>query len=247
MTVTSGYFSCFRPESYLPRFAYFPLFFKEVPETLTLNDVKIEADDTGKFSIIRLIDKEDKRIVPFINLSKYDSETKSWFIYHSEESTNYTLPYRLAGTTVTNMYPSTIGTLDDFVISSTSVDIDKIKITGIAGGESYDFYKYAPIILIAENVPFNDLTDYTNITAAKGSLLLTSPTYEFYYDFEDRIFTNLNLAGFDAKNVKLIFSRIGNNSVTLKCSMASNVGSKPKQTPVVNDYVLKLKGQYLRG
>lgn len=241
-----GLLTSFKPESYLPRFTYFPLFFKPTQEIKTLEELQVEVNDDGVPSIIRLVDKDGARLTPFIDLNKYDPETKDWFIFNQTDR----LPYRFSGATVTNMYPSEIGPQTGFEIDELSFDTNtkEVKISGHSDTElSLVFYKYAPIVLVAENMPFTDLTDYTNITAATESLSTLTSSSDFYYDFEERIHTNKNLASFDPKNVKVIFTRIGTNSAIVKCLMATNSGSRPKQTPIVYDYILKLKGQYLRG
>lgn len=242
----TGLLTTFKPESYLPKFAYFPLYFKPIQETYTLDQLQLELDNAGRASVIRLVDIDGNRLLPFIDISKYDSETKDWFIYYNVER----LPYRVTQGSAFNLYPSDLGTVQDFsvtetVFNTTTKEI-QLSCSGV-GHPSLTFIKYAPIILTVENELYNDLTDYSTITAAPDRLAPLSSTKEFYYDFEERLYTNQNLAGINPANIKIIFSRVGDNNVTLKCSVSSNSGNKPKQTPVVNDYILKLKGQYLRG
>lgn len=245
----SATFAHYKPESYLPRFAYFPLFFKPNQEVKTLEDFQLEVDQNGLSSIIRLVDKDGKRVTPFINLKNYDSQTRDWFIFNEDDR----LPYRFDGSTsgtIDNMYPSNIGPQSGVIIEETKYDTltNEVTISGYSdqSPNGFVFYKYAPVVLVRENAPFTDLTDYTNVTSAPGKLSLNSSKLEFYYDFEERLYTNQNLAGIDPSHIKIVYSVIGSNSAVLKCVMGANTGSRPKSTPIVYDYVFKLKGQYLR-
>lgn len=250
MSIT-GQFKHYKPESYLPRFAYFPLFFNPTLEgTLTtLDDVELEMDKNGIKSIIRLVDSNGDRISPFIDLTKYDAETKKWYMYHEDDN----LPYRYTGNSgIYNMYPSDLGPQTHFVEDDVSfaTSTNRVLLKGHSdentGNEALTFYRYAPIFLIAESNVFTDLTDYTNITTNIGSLSQNPSSLEFFYDFEERLHTNQNLERFSPKSVKLLFSTISTNSVSLKCVLSSNSGKVVKETPVVDDYIFKLKGQYLR-
>ena len=251
MAVTDATFTHYRPDSYLPNFVYFPLFFKpsfsDTP--VTLNDVKLETDSRGIRSIIRLVDKDDNRITPFIDLSKYDIETKDWYLYY-DEIEKARLPFRQANDTLTNMYPSALGVQTNWVVNKTTFNssTNEITVQGTSaetpGGIT--FTKYAPIVLVGNNKIFTDLTDYTNITAHSDKLSFNSSDFEFYYDFEERIFTNTNLDVFQPQDLKIVYSFIDTKEVSLKCLMSANSGKTPKETPIVDDYVFKLRGQYLR-
>lgn len=245
MPITSGFQSTFRPESYLPNFVYFPLFFSPVQEIITLENVSLEFDSQGIQSIIRLVNKDGERITPFIDLTKYDAETKDWYIYYSEDR----LPYRYDGRNIYNVYPSTIGNQTNFSgeIQYFDRSTNEVVLSGYSDqNSSLIFYKYSPIVLVVENQLYQDLTDYTNITVAADRLSRLSSVSEFYYDFEERLFTNQNLAGVALNDVKIIFNRISNNSLTVKCLVSANSGSRPLRSPTIDDYIIKLKGQYLR-
>jgi hypothetical protein len=75
----------------------------------------------------------------------------------------------------------------------------------------------------------------------------SSSTFQFYYDFEERIYTNLDLTQYLKGDLKIIFNTVGNNEVKVKCMLGANSGKRSTKTPVINDYILKLKGQYMRG
>jgi hypothetical protein len=246
MPITSGIYSTFRPESYLPNFVYFPLFFSPIQEIITLETASFEFDSNGIQSIIRLTDNDGNKITPFIDLSKYDSETKNWFIYYTGDR----LPYRYDGINIYNMYPSTIGNQTNFRETVEYFDRSTNEIILSGYSDQIDplvFYRYSPVFLVVENQLYKDLTDYTNITVASDRLSRSTSVSEFYYDFEGRLFTNQNLSNVANTDIKIIFNRISNNSLIVKSLIAANSGSRPLKTPTIDDYIIKLKGQYLRG
>lgn len=247
-----GIYTNFPPESYLPDFALIPSFYKPTQVTYTLSDFQLETDTQGRQSIIRLVDSNDNRITPYIDFSKYDPVTKDWIWYNEIEH----LPYRMLNrnsksVTMQNFYPTSGGTIVSLRVSGYLYsDVSGIWIIGGTGyndphGLYRVYFKYSPILLVGDNVPFTDLTDYSTMSTI-NNLDMTTTSPQFYYDFEERLYTNQNLAWYTPSNVKIKFYSVGFDSLSFKCVMKANSGSKPKSTPVVDDYIVKLKGQFLR-
>lgn len=244
----------FTPESYLPGFVYIPLFFKPTQKSYTLNDFQLELDSNGVSSIIRLVDSDGLRVTPFIDINKYDSETKDWFWYDGVDN----LPFRFTQKTSANigsfknMYPSVnTGLKTNMSIGLPQYsDVSGVWISGYGSTTNATlnniFIKYMPIILIADNIPFTDISDYSNISVNDNlDKMTTNP--QFYYDFEERIYTNKDLAGYNPGDIKIIIYSVGVNEVAVKCVFGSNSDERSRYTPIIDDYILKLKGQYLRG
>ena len=242
----------FTPESYLPEFAYIPLFQKPKHESYTISDFQTELDKNGIPSIIRLIDSEGNRITPFIDLSKFDADTKSFYWYDAVDN----LPFRLYDRrydlgTFLSVYPS-IRTGDHPDVMITNEQYDDVSGVWVSGsiyyltGVNNVFYRYSPIIVVSNNIPYSDLTDYANMTV-KDNLDRNTTNLQFYYDFEERIYTNQNLVGVNPASFIIKLYSVGINEVNVKCVMSSNSDNRPRTTPVIDDYILKLKGQYLRG
>lgn len=242
MAIATNYF----PESYFPGFSYFPAFLKPQQISYYLDEVTIELDSTGKYSIIHLIDKDGNKISPYFDLDKYDSEVKDWYWYDIIDN----LPYRESNNLMVNLYPTSIGN----AIYDHKGPLKYNNVSGVVEGtfllshyHSYTFIKYMPLTIVGNNVLFTDTSDYLNFTDT-NNLDQVTPTPHFYYDFKDRIFTNVNLASYDTKSFKIIMYSVGAKGLTpvaLKCVMGSSFAGQSKTTPVVKDYILKLKGQYL--
>ena len=240
MAIATDYF----PESYFPGLAYLPAFFKPQQVSYSLSEVSLELDATGKTSIIHLIDPNGDKICPFFDFSKYDGEMKDWYWYDTVD----VLPYRNSRGNLAPIYPASLGTLSQPSFgpkqySQTSGVWSNVSAQGIPG--TTVFTKYFPIIIIGNNVLYTDLTDYSNLTQTNSiDQFTTSP--QFYYDFQERIYTNMDLASYNPTSFSMILYSIGSkgtNPVAAKCSMSS--AGQNKSTPVIKDYVLKLKGQYL--
>lgn len=245
--------SRFTPESYLPGFVYIPLFFKPVQTSYSLLDFQLELDSTGLRSVIRLVDSAGIRVTPFIDISKFDSETKDWYWYDSIDNLPFRFTNKSSAVTGTfkNMYPSVNTGLKTGMSIGTSQysDVSGVWVSGYGSTTNSSlnniFLKYTPILIVADNVPFTDLSDYSNISVT-DNLDRTTNTPEFYYDFEERLYTNKDLGGYNPNDVKIVMYSVGINEVVVKCMFGSSSNERAKITPVIDDYVVKLKGQYLR-
>ena len=234
----------FIPESYLPNVPYIPVHFSSQIQTYNASDFELELDSEGQTSILRLF-MDDEVIVPYINLEKYDAETKDFFWYNPEDN----FPYRFLkrNNTLENIYPTEYSGLAYQGI--TIFNSDRLR---LEGNFTYDedktatFYKYSPLILTVNNRAYNDLSDYSNFRASDRLNKLNDTIPEFYYDFESRIYTNQNLAGIDPSQIKIHIFKVTDNKVKVKCRMSANSGVDTFYTPRVNHYIVKLKGQSLR-
>lgn len=240
----------FTPESYLPNSVYVPHYFK--PELVTIGGDKLalEMGSDGVVSTIHLMDNLGTELHPFIDLSMYDIDSKSW-LWSDDDG----LFYRYRSNALENLYPSNYSgvtgngdTLNfDTATNRLYADFEALKPSVSRERAYYSFYKYAPFILTVNKEPFTDVSDYAYMRISDRLNRLDSTIKEFYYDFRGRLFTNQNLGVFDPKTIQLSYYKSSSNQVTVKCRMANNTGATSTFTPVVYDYVLKLKGQNLRG
>jgi hypothetical protein len=234
----------FTPESYLPTAPYIPAHFLPQQKVISAESLRLELDELGQSSIINLM-MDDTMLIPYVDLSKYDSETKDWFWY--EASTN--LPYRFnrSTNTLSNLYPSNYSGLTLYSNIVFDVDNTRLSATFKDANDNYvDFYKYSPLLLVVENAAYNDLSDYSLFLVSDRLNKKDTTLREYYYDFNSRIFTNFNLAGVSPSQIKLYYYTICDNKVQVKCRMSANAGSETFYTPRVNNYIVKLKGQSLR-
>lgn len=244
------------PNSVLLNHIYFPFHTEPVYKTYDcLKDfTQLEIGTNGILSVIPLTTKvngEDEQVIPFIDMSKYDIETKQWFWYDSNR-----FPLRINrygdGKALTSIYnfgkyygywieydPNTIlnGGESGFYSNVTSEDFSSDRV-----------YLGSPIILTIDDYVINDKTVYGNTDVNPNLTKLNIETNkEFYFDPDtNKIYTNQNLAGVDPANIKLYFSTIP-NELSVKCRLKSNVGDDSYTTPTVDYYVVKLNGQYMRG
>ena len=234
----------FTPESYLPSSPYIPSHFIPQIKSLDAKNFEYEIDELGQRSIIKL-EMDNNILVPFVDLNRYDSETKDWFWYDTVD--NFPYRYLKATNKLVNMYPSKYSDLTPTGIFFFDKDIKIIyRLAVTPNGETVTFYKYSPLILTVNNEAYNDLTDYSNFKPSDRLNKVNNTIHEFYYDFAARIYTNMNLAGIEPSNVKIHFFRVSDNKVQVKCRMSANLGAETYYTPRVNNFILKLKGQSLR-
>jgi hypothetical protein len=234
----------FIPESYLPNVPYIPIHFMPQQQVLNATNFEYEIDTIGQTSIIRLVNSNEI-ILPFIDLAKYDPETKDFFWYDPDDN----FPYRFhkSNKSLETIYPSpysglVLNDLIEFNKDTKRIEADFIDYDGSLP----TFYKYSPLIVTVNNRAFNDLSDYSTFQSTNRLNRIDSLTPEFYYDFESRIYTNQNLAGLDPEQVKIYFYRISDNNVIVKCRLSANTGKEAFYTPRVNSFIVKIKGQSLR-
>lgn len=234
----------FIPESYLPNAPYIPFHFVAQPISLDATNFEYELDEIGQSSIIRL-EMDDATLIPFVDLSKYDSETKDWFWYDIDDK----FPYRYLKSTnrLENVYPSPYSDLIPTGVFQFDKDNSQVRRDAVSSnGTIVTFFKYSPLILTVNNEAYTDLSDYSTFKPSNRLNKANSTIPEFYYDFNSRIYTNRNLAGVDPTQVKIHFFKISDNSLQVKCRMSSNLGTETYYSPKVNHYIVKLKGQSLR-
>jgi len=242
----------FYPESYLPNAAYIPAYFQPVRHTLDGTQVQFEIDSTGQTSIINLKTNDGTNITPFIDLSRYDAESKDW-LWYDDDGLYYRLTTTILGSDeLNNLYPTNYSNIfrenDTLIFDKNSIELSSsFSATKDGSTGSYSFFKYSPIIVTINNWPLTDISDYSNITSSDRVNRVDPGKPEFYYDFNGRIYTNQNMAGVDPKNIRIYYFTAGENSIILSCRMATNAGSASYYTPKVDNYIVKLKGQYLRG
>lgn len=245
----------FYPESYLPNAAYIPAYFQPVRYPLDGTKLQFELDRTGQTSIIKLENNDGHKITPFIDLSKYDAESKDW-LWYDDDGLYYRLTRPDGVDQLNNLYPTRYSNItrvnDSLIFDRESFELSSsFSASYNESGEevdgTYSFYKYSPIIVTINNWPLMDISDYSNITASDRLNRVNPGRPEFYYDFDGRLYTNQNLAAGDPKNIKVYYFSAGQNSITLSCRLSTNAGSAGYYTPKVDNYIVKLKGQYLKG
>jgi len=222
---------------------------------LNLKNFGLEADVNGVLSTINL-NTENKKYLPFIDISRYDFSRKDWFYYNSDG-----FPYRLTYNAqnfwdVEPVYgePATRGYTDSLVVTNLydrDITIQLgiyITATDYDGSGDLQFYKGIPISVVIQDIPLIDITNYSNPNIKPMLNNIGSDiNKEFYYDFDqNRIFTNQNLAGVDPVDVNTRFYTT-TNEVNIKCRMATNEIDVSDVTPIVDYYIAKLSGQDLRG
>lgn len=246
----------FTPETYLPSAPYIPAHFLPQQKVIDLEIKKgktqkprlqkprLELDELGQSSIINLM-IDNELLIPYVDISKFDSETKDWFWFDASGN----LPYRFnkSSNTLGNIYPSNYSGLT--LASNIDFDVNNFRLSATfkdVEGSCVDFYKYTPLLLVVENRAYTDLSDYSLFLSSDrlNKIDITSP--EYYYDFNSRIYTNQNLAGKNPSQIKLYYYTLCNNKVQVRCRMSANAGSETFYTPRVNNYIVKLKGQSLR-
>jgi hypothetical protein len=222
-----------------------------------LDNCTIETGFNGLLSTINIEDQGNS-IIPFIDISKYDYETKDWFWYDSEgfplrieKVQDYwiLIPQysfgRYYGNQLTfnpnNLMYDQYGKNLGFYSLVTHIDNTPTE-------SDIKVYSGRPIILEIFGKVIKDMTDYNNLDS---EIVLTEynteSNKEFYYNFQlNKLYTNQNLNEFDFSQIKVhFFSTI--NSVKIKCVLSGNSGMNNYSTPTVDYYIAKLHGQYLKG
>jgi len=233
----------FIPESYLPTAPYIPAHCIPYRTSVDAANLEYELDELGQSSILRLM-LLDKFIIPFIDLSNYDTETKSWLWF--ETASNFPYRYNKKDNTLTCLYLNTIIRISS--ISPIYFDRDSTQLKRdviISDNETLTFNIYSPLILTINNEYINDISDYSTFKNNPKLDKVSSTVPEFYYDFNSRIYTNKNLAGSDPSQIKIYYFKVSDNDLKVKCRMSTNLGTVAYYTPKVDHYIIKLKGQSL--
>lgn len=243
---SSEAFDKYIPESYLPAAANVVSFFKPERVTVDATVLQLELDEDGLSSILRLVDQEGKPIIPYIDLSRYDGDSRDWLWY---DSTGFTYRYKddeLKGLYPTN-YSGVTAVTKTLQFSPSGVELFS-NFRAYLCGESVrrTFYKHAPLIVTIDNEPLHDVSDYVGFLISDRLNKIDRTSMEFYYDFSDRIYTNQNLAGLNPKSIKVHYLKSNDSTLSVKCRLSSNTGGASHYTPMVDSYVVKLRGQNLR-
>lgn len=250
----------FIPESFLLNNIYTPIYISPKKEIYNCNDnCTIETGINGVQSTIN-IENAGVQVIPFLDMSKYDAETKDWFWYdedgfplriqrHSDAVRWVLIPQydfsQYAGHELTfnpdslmyDQYGKNLG----FYSLITEID-------GIPANVTIKVYSGRPIVLEIFSKVIKDITDYSSFSSdITLTNLNTDANKEFYYNIQlNKIYTNQNLTSFDLSQIKIhFFTTI--NSVKIKCVLSGNSGMNNYATPTVDYYIAKLHGQYLKG
>lgn len=254
----------FIPESSLLNHIYIPFYNPPAKRVENCSDffTYIEPDSRGIMSVINLITDSDQGraepVVPFIDLGKFDTETKEWFWMDDSG-----FPYRIYENSESNGWVLRPQWPINYVGSELSFDPD-ILIYG-ADGRELGFYSEAsitqndetvtvrmypgnPVMMTIDGVVLKDKTIYGNDSLTTGLTSLNSERNpEFYFDsINNKIHTNQNLVGFDPRNIKIYFYE-SIKEVSVKARLNANAGGTAYYSPTVDYYIVKLNGQYLRG
>ena len=218
----------------------------------------LEMGSNGITSVIDLSindPKLDKKpIVPYVDLSKYDPESKDWYWY-DEDGFPYRMFYDLG---LGKWVATALWPINNY---GESIKIDPSNLTkaedgpqlgfyvnGVLGEETVKLYTGRPLILEIDGEVITDNTIYGSVNITTGLTdLNTDVNKEFYYDEGvNKIYTNQNLLSVDSTHIKVYLYTVP-NEVSVKCRMSSNSGTTALVTPTVDYYVVKLNGQNLRG
>lgn len=112
-------------------------------------------------------------------------------------------------------------------------NISASGVYGILPGEYYD-----PMIVTVNGYPAENFTDYYNNErpALTQYNAITYPNFD-YFNSENDIYFNVALQGY---TVKIIYNYL-NNFVQFAATLRNNLRSNVTQTPVLNDYTVKLR------
>ena len=252
----------FAPRSILLNNVYIPLLIEPTKIAINLSELRLEQDSNGVNSIIDLsilnANQEYEAIVPFINLSKYDAETKEWFWYdisgfpfrreydYDDYTWSLTSAWGIsaAGGYTNNLYINPELTFFD---RDSSQELGLALFANTLINWSGNFYQGNPLVVTIDNSPLKDLTDYSTTSTPSLTSVNQLANPEFYYNLEqNKIITNQNLSAYDPLKVQVRCYTM-DNSVSLKCSMSANGNGDSNVSPVVDYYIIKLNGQSLRG
>lgn len=250
----------FIPETSLLDHIYIPFYRPPVKRVENCGNffTYLEADVNGVTSIINLVTDtvEDgiSPVVPFIDIGKFDSETKDWSWVDGSG-----FPYRIQRNSTDDGW--VLKALWPINHVGIELDIDPTILTYDEEGKELGFYSTAtngsledrmypsnPIMVTIEGKILQDKTVYGSENLTTGlTELNTNLNPEFYYNpINNKIYTNQNLLGVNPRNIKIYFYDSINN-VSVKARLSTNSGGSSYYTPIVDYYIVKLNGQFLRG
>jgi len=256
------------PESSLLNDIYVPFYIQPEFKTKKLIDFDTELDKNGVRSIIKF-SKADLLINPFVDYSKFDQESKSWFWYDYiyDETYPSTITITLGiipSVQIPNpfypefsMFKLLLGNTTDessfYRKEMRNLKFDKVNkvmyFVSTTGDRTLSIkkwkYQYRPFIITINGNALTDLTDYANLTAAIDLSPTGSTNQEFYYDFNHKLYTNQNLDSFDIDSIEIHYYETI-QEVTMKARLNSNAGRSSYYTPTIDYYITKLNGQYLQ-
>jgi len=235
----------FPPETALLNSINIPKYVEPVLKEKTLSQLTLETDSTGVSSIIKITDGKDL-VIPYIDLSKYDHESRDWYHY---DSRNTPVFIRLGSPLHYPYYTYNkfnIGKLvDGLVTLRKQFDKEKRQAYVVTIESEERLYYAAPILLTINGVVINDVTDYVRFSSPKLTNVDVVNNKEFFYDFGSRIYTNQSLTSYDPDSV-VIYYYENPNTISVKSRISSNIGVSSSTTPIIDYYILKLRGQDLR-
>lgn len=249
----------FLPDSFLINNIYLP--FYERPRVTIFNSdsqLKLETGVNQAKSVIS-IQEDGKNVIPFIDISKYDVDSRDWFWYDDEGFPmrgyiDYNNLFCLTPLYSVSRYYGKILIIDPKIIKKDTSPLSK-NLGWYSNVDMIDFvpitmnapkvYVGSPLILTVDDQVVTDMTDYYTFN---NDISLTTFKVEgnlqFFYNSQlNRIYTNQDLTG---SKIELYFYRTQQN-VKIKAVLSSNNGMNAFVTPTVDYYISKLHGQYLKG
>lgn len=241
------------PYNSLLNHIYIP--FHQLPEKKIYNCVdhftSLETGFNNQISTIDLSLENGEQVFPFIDLSKYDPDTKDWFWYDSDGMPfreKYNSSWELDSVYDMGSYKNSTVTFsnpDELRYDSDGKELGFYSL-GTVSGSAVNFYSGRPIFITINGEPLKDRTVYDEKSINNLTSVNVSSNKEFYYDStSNKIYTNQNLSEVEPKNIKIYFYNIY-NTVSVKCRLKSNNGYDSRITPIIDYYILKLNGQYLK-
>lgn len=232
----------FVPDTYIPSNIYLP--FHSVPNKskITLNQLIIEPDSNGLNSIVNF--RSNNNLIPYIDFSKFDVDTKGWFWFDSS-SVPYSMSFTYIGSVKKYLFTSLL-TGESVISDNIDLKWDSLRSELFieTNAPSIKLYKYSPITIVCNGIPLNDITDYIQFTT-NMSELFDIGNYEFYYDFDSRCYTTLDLTNMDENSIEIYYYKTA-SSLDVRCVLSTNTGNSSDYTPYIDNYLVKMRGQYLR-
>jgi len=221
------------PESNLLNNMFIPNYFNQIK--LSTQDSSLVENDSFYYVVDSLGRRSSivLKTIPYIDLSKYDFERKDW--YYVDVVGRFWRRYEIGEYVLEN----SAGVLQE--VAYRCPLIPNLEYNPAFGGE-----KFRPITI---SVGGNLLTDKTNYSGDRTIVpnlinINTDTNKEFYFDFNNTIYTNQDFGTFDAADIVIYFWTTI-NSVNVKCRAGTNIDGLSNYSPIVDYYIVKLAGQKL--